>query len=185
MVGDVCYDCGFENDAPLTVNSPRVNIDQIQQPIKYCETKTYQFEEYIEVYRGNVTSTSEILIDEFVKKNKKLFESLSKKDLLKVLRSDPVFSNAVHKIYYKITGNSPVDFWHDRANLLRDLDNILKIYLRNKPERNNFNIHYVLFYLLKRRNYSVTLDDFPEIRGSVPTQILLSKVFESDHTGSE
>ena len=115
----------------------------------------------------------------------------TKKDaLLKVFKSDPnlnVFSNAVHKIYYEITGNSPVDFWHDRANLLRDLDNILKIYTENKPARNNLNIRYILFYLLERRNYSVTLDDFPEIRGSGPgpTKVLLSKIFESDHTGSE
>ena len=102
------------------------------------------------------------------------------KDVLKVLKSDSElkdFSNAVHDIYYKITGNSPVDFRQDECNFLFDIRCLLKFYYENKPKRNNFNFRYVLYYLLKRKNYPVTLEDFPEIKGSSATEKLCNDFF--------
>ena len=109
----------------------------------------------------------------------------SKKDVLKVLKSESElkdFSNAVHAIYYKITGNSPVGFRHDECIFLFNIRRLLIFYYENKPKRNNFNFRYVLYYLLKRRNYPVTLEDFPEIRGSSATEKLCNDFFTSNCT---
>ena len=127
-------------------------LEHIQALIRYPNTKILQFKEYIRVYQGNLFAR--IKPDLIDKVKQKLPESPSKKDVLKVLKSDSElkdFSNAIHDICYKITGNSPVDFRHDECNFLFETRRLLKFYYENKPKRNNFNFRYVLYYLLKRK----------------------------------
>ena len=179
----VCEDCGVEKDKYPSERRDSICLENIQASIRYPENKIFQFKEYIHVYQGNLfTRITPNLID---KVKQKLPESPSKKDVLKVLKSDSElkdFSNAVHAIYYKITGNSPVDFRHDECNFLFDIRLLLKFYYENKPNRNNFNFRYVLYYLLKRKNYPVTLEDFPEIRGSSATEKLCNDFFTRNCT---
>ena len=148
----VCEDCGVEKDKCPSEGRRSICLEHIQASIRYPENKIFQFKEYIRVYQGNLfAKITPNLID---KVKQKLSESPSKKDVLKVLKSDPElkdFSNAVHDIYYKITGNSPVDFRHDECNFVFDIRRLLKFYYENKPKRNNFNFRYVLYYLLKRK----------------------------------
>ena len=148
----VCEDCSVEKDKCLSEGRGSICLEHIQASIRYPETKILQFKEYIRVYQGNLFARiTPNLID---KVKQKLSESPSKKDVLKVLKSDlelKDFSNSIHDIYYKITGNSPVDFRHDECNFLFDIRCLLKFYYENKPKRNNFNFRYVLYYLLKRK----------------------------------
>ena len=71
--------------------------------------------------------------------------------------------------------NSPIDFRHDECNRLLDVRDLLKFFEETGPKgkrSKHFNIHYVLYYLLKRRDYSVTPKDFPEITGFTATKKL-------------
>ena len=68
------------------------------------------------------------------------------------------------------------------AFFLFDIRRLLKFYYENKPKRNNFNFRYVLYYLLKRKHYPVTLEDFPEIRGSSATEKLCNDFFTRNCT---
>ena len=105
----VCEDCGVEKDTCPSKERDLICLEHIQASIRYPNTKILQFKEYIRIYQGNLfLRITPNLIDK-VKQN--LPESPSKKDVLKVLKSDldlRDFSNAVHAIYYKITGNSPL-----------------------------------------------------------------------------
>ena len=172
-----------EKDKCPSEGRDSICLENIQASIRYPESKIFQFREYIHVYQGNIFARiTPNLID---KVKQKLPESPSKKDVLKVLKSDSElkdFSNAVHAIYYKITGNSPVDFRHDECNFLFEIRHLLKFYYENKPKRNNFNFRYVLYYLLKRKNYPVTLEDFPEMRGSSATEKLCNDFFTRNCT---
>ena len=179
----VCEDCCVEKDKCPSEGRDSICLENIQASIRYPENKIFQFKEYIHVYQGNLFMR--ITPDLIDKVKQKLPESPSKKDVLKVLKSDSElkdFSNAVHAIYYKITGDTPVDFRHDECNFLFEIRRLLKFYYKNKPKRNNFNFRYVLYYLLKRKNYLVTLEDFPEIRGSRDTEKLCNDFFTRNCT---
>ena len=138
----VCHECGSENiveddtyivcrlcrkDRCSSKGRGSICLEHIQVSIRYPNTKIFQFKEYIHVYQGILfLRITPDLID---KVKQKLPESPSKKDVLKVLKSDSElkdFSNAVHAIYYKITGNSPVDFRHDDCNFLFEIRRLLK-----------------------------------------------------------
>ena len=165
IVEDVCEDCGVEEDICPSEGRGSICFEQIQASIRYPNTVILQFKDFVRAYQGNIFATPD-LIDKVKQKLSEL--PPSKKDVLRVLKSDTGlrdFSNAVHTIYYEITGNSPIDFGRDECDLLCDLNDLLKFYTENKPKRNNFEHRYALYYLLKRRDYPVTLEDFPEIRG--------------------
>ena len=176
----VYEDCGVEKDICPSKKRGSICLEHIQASVRYPKTKILQFKEYNRVYQGNLFARITPNLIDTVKQ--KLLESPSKKDVLKVLKSDSElkdFSNAVHAIYYKITANSPVDFRHDEYDFLFDIRCLLKFYHENKPERNNFKFRYVLYYLLKQKNYPVTLEDFPEIRGFTFTKKLCDDFFLS------
>ena len=179
----VCIDCGVEKDKCPYEERRSICYEDIQESIRYLTTKTLQFKEYIHAYQGN--NLARITPDLIAKVKQNLPELPSKKDVLKVMKSDPElkdFSTAVHAIYYRITGNSPVDFRRDECYFLCDLKDLLKFYSENPPKRNKFEHHYVLYYLLKRRDYPVTLEDFPEIRGSRATEKLCNNFFTRNCT---
>ena len=165
----ICFDCYSSNielpKQPLLPNLGKEIQSKIRPSIKYEETKMLELEIYINIYKGKFGIISDELID---KVKQKLPLSPSKKDVLKVLKSNKelkINNIAVHKIYYEITGNSPVDFEKDVIGITDDVYKMIRFYWEWKPAgRNNFNYRYALYYLLKRRSYPVTLEDFPEIK---------------------
>ena len=95
----VCEDCSVEKDKCPSEGRGSICLEHIQASIRYPNTKILQFKEYICVYQGNLFSR--ITPDLIDKVKQKLPESPSKKDVLKVLKSDSElkdFSNAVHTI---------------------------------------------------------------------------------------
>ena len=113
----VCVDCGVEKDKCPSEERRSICSEDIQESIRYLTTKTLQFKEYIHAYQGN--NLARITPDLIAKVKQNLPElPSSKKDVLKVMKSDPElkdFSSGVHVIYYRITGNSPVDFRRDEC----------------------------------------------------------------------
>ena len=170
----VCENCGlceqiystdFANQNLITYD------DEIRRSIKYYDGKVLEFKGYMNIFQGNLSGITSDLIDKVKQKLPKglAMQDLCKKDVLKVLKSDSELkhnSHAVHAIYYEITGNHPIDFTNDWFDMVSDVEKLLKFYWKIKPrdKRNYFNYRYVLYHLLKQRNYPVTLEDFPEMR---------------------
>ena len=170
-----CEDCGLweqiypNNHSAVTI----VYANEILSSIKYYNNKIIDFIGYMNIFRGHLFLSPINLIDKVKQKLTK--PQPSKKDVLKVLKSDFKDNvHAVHTIYYEITGKPAINFMNDLFYMKSYVENLLKFYWKTKPrdKRNYFNYRYVLFHLLKRRNYPVTLKDFPEIRGFKDTKKL-------------
>ena len=173
----VCEDCGLYKQIYSTDYGSIVYDDEIRRSIKFYDEKILNFKEYMNIFQGNLSGITVDLIDKVKQKLDLAQQNPTKKDVLKVLKSDSKLKHnlqAVHAIYYEITGKSPIDFSKDRFDLISDVENLLKFYWKIKPrgERNYFNYRYVLYHLLKQRNYPITIEDFPELRDIKKTKKL-------------
>ena len=176
----LCYDCGCEKQIISHENqyssytNPR---NDVFASIKYNETKILNFKEYMSNFQ---CQHRESIDPDFLEKVRlkaiewqqaseaavsKQAQEISKAAVMNVLKSDfKDYRDSLHSIYYEITGDKPVDFTQDERDFLLDFKSILIFYDKTKDKRSIFSEKYVLYYLLKRKGYSVTLkDDFPEI----------------------
>jgi len=102
---------------------------------------------------GNKNSPKEIRFKKVTKKHISIF--------LKELGYSKHYEN-INLIHYNMTGKKPHDISHLEEILLHDFDILTELYDKRFVEssrRNFINIHYVLYQLLRRHNYKISVDD--------------------------